>query len=522
MNRLVDSGHCALCVPVHALVLFVLLAAAMAAAADGLDDLFPRIQRFFPQATKVGELKGVPPAAAVYQEDRLLGYVFFTDDVVRIPAYSGKPIRTLVGFDLRGRISGVSIVSHQEPILVVGVSDRDLKRYIDQYSGTTIADRIKIGGAPRQGYTTIDGISGATITAMVLNASISRSVRKVAESRGVSDVDENRDSAISGRAAGDDEPVWVSAWKERRVRIAVLGLGLVLLLAILTLQDWLARHPTLLTCVRTGYLLFTLFFIGWYTLAQLSIVNVLTFVYSMMRDFSWHNFLIDPMMFILWSFVAVTTLLWGRGVYCGWLCPFGALQELMYRVGQRLKLRAFEFPEVVHERLWAVKYIILLGLFGVSLQSLVMSERLAEVEPFKTAITLRFAREWSFVLYAGGLVLFSMFNRKFYCRYVCPLGAALTFPGRFRIFDWLRRRKECGRPCRICSIECEVRAIRETGEINPNECHYCLDCQVTYYNDQKCPPLVDKKRRREKSARARELARGMEIELTKPPPAGVD
>jgi len=125
------------------------------------------------------------------------------------------------------------------------------------------------------------------------------------------------------------------------------------------------------------------------------------------------------------------------------------------------------------------------------------------VEPFKTAMVMRFAREWPFVLYAAGLLAISVFNRKFFCRYMCPLGAALTFPARVRIFDWLRRRKECGRPCQTCAAECEVGAIRPTGEINANECHYCLDCQVTYWSSEKCPPLIEKRRKRELGTRAR-------------------
>src|SRR3990167_6514421 len=90
-----------------------------------------------------------------------------------------------------------------------------------------------------------------------------------------------------------------------------------------------------------------------------------------------------------------------------------------------------------------------------------------------------------YVVLAAGLILVSAVNRKFYCKYLCPLGAALTIPGKFRIFEWLRRHRECGRPCHVCAVECEVRAIRKNGEINANECHYCLDCQVTYWNDRK-------------------------------------
>jgi len=163
----------------------------------------------------------------------------------------------------------------------------------------------------------------------------------------------------------------------------------------------------------------------------------------------------------------------------------------------------FNLPQIVHDRLWGIKYIILMMLFGVSLHSIGSAERYAEIEPFKTAITLRFAREWSYVFYAAGLVLISAFNCKFYCKYLCPLGAALAVPARLRMVDWLRRRKECGTPCKTCEKECEIQAIDDIGRININECHYCLDCQVTYWDAYKCPPLVEKRKRREKAVRAR-------------------
>ncbi|KAB2839109.1 MAG: 4Fe-4S binding protein, partial [Burkholderiales bacterium] len=122
----------------------------------------------------------------------------------------------------------------------------------------------------------------------------------------------------------------------------------------------------------------------------------------------------------------------------------------------------------------------------------------AEIEPFKTVIAMRFQREWPYVVFALVLLALAAVNRKFYCKYLCPLGAALAIPGRFRLFEWwLRRRKECGKPCQVCANRCSVRAIRATGEINANECHYCLDCQVIYYNDRMCLPLIDRRKRRE-------------------------
>src|SRR5690606_10538890 len=129
------------------------------------------------------------------------------------------------------------------------------------------------------------------------------------------------------------------------------------------------------------------------------------------------------------------------------------------------------------------------------------------VEPFKTAITLHFDREWWFVGYAVLLLVVNLFTRKVYCRYICPLGAALAVPARLRLFDWLKRRQECGTPCQLCAKECEVQAIHPDGRINANECHHCLDCQITYYNQRKCPPLVMKAKKRRQRELEREAAR---------------
>jgi polyferredoxin len=492
----------------------LILAAVSAVAAAGIDDRFSQAREFFPGADRFGDLDGEPPAAEVYRDGQLIGYVFQTIDVLQIPAYSGKPINTLVGLDLEGRIAGVRIVEHEEPILVIGISDEDLHAFVDQYRGKSAFDELKVGVGDREGYVNIDAISGATITVMVENASIARATRMVAVSRGLPK--RSPATPVSAGTDADQEPIWITVWRERVFHIVVLMAGLGILTLILVFQDVLARHPRALRRIRIAFLLYTVLFIGWYGLAQLSVVNVLTFAHAAMHDFRWDNFLIDPMMFILWAFVAVTLLLWGRGVYCGWLCPFGALQELIQQAARRLGVRQFDFPDAVHERLWAVKYVVLLALFGLSLQSLTEAERYAEVEPFKTAFVMQFDRQWPFVAYALGLLAVSAVNRKLFCKYLCPLGAALTIPGRFRIFDWwLRRRKECGHPCQICANECEVHAIRPTGEINANECHYCLDCQVTYYDDNKCPPLVDKRRRRERGKRARMVAEEMEASLAR-------
>ncbi|MGI9332840.1 MAG: 4Fe-4S binding protein [Gammaproteobacteria bacterium] len=493
--------------------LLCLLLSAPAAAARDLASLEPFIVAWFEGADAVGDLTGAPPAAAVISGDKTMGYVFFTGDIAPLPAYSGKPVDVMVGLDRSGTIAGVRIVHHEEPILVVGITEDDLSGYVRQYEGLNATTPIKVGGRNRAGYQTVDGISGATISVMVINNTVTRAAKLVAQTHGLGAGVEQATPLEPGRGIEPTAvqpqtppPLWLDVWQARPLRLAILGLGLFTLTTILMLQDWLTRYPTALGRLRAAFLVYTLGFIGWYGLAQLSVVNVLTFLHALSADFNWETFLIEPMIFVLWSFVAMTLLLWGRGVYCGWLCPFGALQELVNRVAQRLRVPQYLIPELVHERLLAIKYLVLIVLFGLSLQSMTDAVRFSEVEPFKTAITLRFQRDAPYVVYALVLIVVSVFNGKFFCKYLCPLGAALAIGSHFRIFDWLHRRRECGRPCQTCASECPSQAIRPTGEINAHECHYCLDCQVTFWNAHKCPPLVERRKRFER--------RGQPVKLT--------
>jgi NosR/NirI family nitrous oxide reductase transcriptional regulator len=153
--------------------------------------------------------------------------------------------------------------------------------------------------------------------------------------------------------------------------------------------------------------------------------------------------------------------------------------------------------------------VMFLGLFAASFWSWDLAMRGAEVEPFKAAIILRFMTEWPMVAWALALTAASVFVERFYCRFICPLGAGLSIFGRVRMFNWLKRHPECGTRCRICETVCPVGAIKRSGEIDMNECFYCLDCQVTYADDQRCPPMIARRKRRE--ARPPAAAKGARL-----------
>ena len=180
--------------------------------------------------------------------------------------------------------------------------------------------------------------------------------------------------------------------------------------------------------------------------------------------------------------------------------PLELCRKLLNEAARKLRIPQITVPFRLHERLWPIKYIIFLTLFAVSLGSVELAFRGVEVEPFKTVISMKFAREWPFVLFALSLLILGLFIERFYCRYLCPLGAALAIPARLHMFRWLKRRHQCGKECKICEIHCTVQAIHPNGEINPNECIHCLNCQ-RYYNDKTmCPPLIVREKRRLKRA----------------------
>ncbi len=292
--------------------------------------------------------------------------------------------------------------------------------------------------------------------------------------------------------------LWRRIWEDRIVDVAVLGAAMIALTLIFFFQDWFARRPKLATGVRVGFLLFIVAWLGGFAQAQLSVVNIMTFGNALITEFRWSYFLMDPLIFLLWCGTALALIFWGRGVFCGWLCPFGALQELLNKVARLARVPQLTLPWGLHERLWPVKYVIFIGLAGVSLYDLAFAERLAEVEPFKTTVILRFAHDWPFVAWAGVLLGTGLFIERFFCRYLCPLGAALAIPGKIRIMEWLRRHKECGSPCHRCAQECMVQAIHPDGHINQNECLYCLHCQQVYHDEHRCPPMIQRRLRRER------------------------
>src|SRR5450830_1914647 len=584
----------------------------------------------FPGATHFSERKGQPPYVEAYDnasaQKKLLGYVMLSTDITDTPAYSGKPVVTLIGMDKAGRFVGVKVLKHSEPILLLGIPESALLRFNAQYIGKSVADKIEVGQSrPDEGVLGLDAISGATVTVIAQNQVMMTSGTVVARQVGIlaPTVREPARYAVNGKRSGWDEMVkqgavqrllvkpeqvglergpepfielWFgdlnhpdigksllgdNSWNNLRLQLkegehaifvirtggveSFKGSGFVRggiydrvqvrqgadaftfrdydalnlygldaagapsfnesAIFIIRSKSFSAAYPWKLSFLgnrvdrATGARVFTSFDAPywlpaaaldggrpkieepdapWVRIWKSRAVEIALFA-ALLFHWTWSLFLSDPFIFLFWIFIIFTVFLFGRGLFCGWMCPFGSLSEAIFKISRAAGLKRFQrgVPQVWHDRLKWVKYGVFFALLTVSMFSLGLAEKLAEVEPFKTTFLVGIGnRAWPYGLFVCVLLGLSIFIERPFCKYLCPLGAALAMPSTFRWFG-LRRKQDCN-SCKACAVGCGAQAIDADGRIDHRECLHCLDCMVLYTDPKGCPPLAKERKRRER------------------------
>lgn len=291
-------------------------------------------------------------------------------------------------------------------------------------------------------------------------------------------------------------PPWQAAIVDRKWDVAGLGILLAGLIGAVGPGMHRLAAPTVLRPARLAFLGLMIGFVGWWGQGQLSIVTPLAALRAANGGGSLAVLLYDPFSLMIWGAAIFGFVLWGRGLFCGWLCPFGAMQEFAHHAGRLLRLPQWNPSPLWDRRLKAGAWISLAGLVAVTFFAPEKIETAAEIEPFKTAVTTLFQREWYYVAYAVFWLLLAATTFKGFCRYVCPLGAVMALGGLLRTRSWIPRRAECGSPCQLCRVRCPYGAIRKTGEIAYSECFQCLDCVSIHDDARQCVPLVLAQRKR--------------------------
>ena len=232
-----------------------------------------------------------------------------------------------------------------------------------------------------------------------------------------------------------------------------------LLLLVLVMTSFLRKSASL----RWVTLAYTLVYLGFIDGTFLSVSHITNGI-----KLGPSLFLADLPLLIIVVFTLVTTLFWGR-VFCSSLCPFGALQDFLTRfVPHKLQKRV---PQALHDKAIYIKYGILLLLIVMALTYSELSV-FQYFEPFGTI----FYQSQSILLW-GILLAFlaaSSVVSRFYCRYACPLGAALGVVS--LLSPWRIARVQQCQVCSVCEHACPTGAIRGP-DIDFKECVRCDVCE---------------------------------------------
>ncbi|MSO45739.1 MAG: 4Fe-4S binding protein [Acidobacteria bacterium] len=224
--------------------------------------------------------------------------------------------------------------------------------------------------------------------------------------------------------------------------------------------------------IKLVTLVASVLYLGVYKSQLISVVNVyglLTWNLPILQySLEWYLFA---------TFTLVSTVLWGR-LYCGRICAFGALTQLIDQVVPR-RWRV-QIPLRVERRANYIKYGILTATLGYFFATKDIAA-FRYVEPFWMFTGRGTTPLWIAV---SVLLVASVFVSNLYCRLLCPVGAFLGVVSNLTVFR-IKRWSEC-KPCRICEKACEWGAI-DGPRIIKSECVRCDDCERLYANEQKCP-----------------------------------
>jgi polyferredoxin len=177
---------------------------------------------------------------------------------------------------------------------------------------------------------------------------------------------------------------------------------------------------------------------------------------------------------VFWYFLIgmgiVTTLLIA-GFYCGWICPFGAIQELLHRI---VPLN-FNPSRQIDRKARYIRYIIL----GIIVIAVFMAGTIsiANYEPFGTLFAFRGTIiMWIFLIF---VLIVSAIHFRFFCKYLCAVGAFLGILSKFSLFK-IKTTERCVSD-KLCLKCCQMHAINireqdNTIVVNPSWCISCNEC----------------------------------------------
>jgi polyferredoxin len=159
--------------------------------------------------------------------------------------------------------------------------------------------------------------------------------------------------------------------------------------------------------------------------------------------------------------VILSTVVLGR-FFCGFFCSFGAMGDLIWFISKKTVKPKLRISETVDENLKLLKYglllFIVIALWTFHLVTINSTSNPWNI--FGIYSSLSGFKHPGYLISIGGLLLFliiigSLFIERFFCSYLCPLGAIFALLSKLRFFNIKKSREACG-SCRICSNQCSM------------------------------------------------------------------
>jgi NapH/MauN family ferredoxin-type protein len=184
---------------------------------------------------------------------------------------------------------------------------------------------------------------------------------------------------------------------------------------------------------------------------------------------------------VLLAGLLLGTLIAG-GAFCGWICPFGAVQDLLTAIRRKLHIREIQVPARLDRVLRYGRYIVL----ATILYQTILTVKLwfASYDPYRTL----FGLDWLFAFNPAvegtayvitiSVLVASLFVERAWCRYACPLGGAISLVSKFSLLR-IRRSESACKSCALCTRPCSVKLPVATARIMSSDCIGCLACVDT-------------------------------------------
>lgn len=186
---------------------------------------------------------------------------------------------------------------------------------------------------------------------------------------------------------------------------------------------------------------------------------------------------------ILMFIVIAVSILFGT-VFCGYICPLGAYQEWLGKLGKKLFPKKYNkfVPEKLDRALSYLRYAVLvLVLYNTAMTAKLLFQN---VDPFYALFNF-FSNEVAISAYIilGVVTLLSLIIERPWCRYLCPYGALLGLFNKIRVFK-IRRNKESCISCHKCDKACPMNIkVSEKEAVSDLRCISCHKCT----SEASCP-----------------------------------